>query len=155
MNLIINFKFHFRTPTDGINGNNMLSMPIVKVETVPVEENNNPDVIEVKMFDWNSFARENMGYEAQTTFWSDFSIADRFGAAAVRDTFERAMKEWKCNHIYLTELVIVLNHKIWFWHSKHNDTFAKLYDELWREADSYACENLKGEELSYYFDTLD
>ena len=85
----------------------MSSMPIVKVDTLPVEENNNPAVIKVKMFDWNSFARENMGYEAQTTFWSDFSIADRFGAAAVRDTFERAMKEWKCNHIYLTELVMV------------------------------------------------
>ena len=133
----------------------MASMQIVKVDTLPVEENNNPVVIKVEMFDWNSFARENMGYEAQTTFWSDFSIADKFGEAAVRDTFERVMKEWKCNHIYLTELVMVLNHKIWFWHSKNNDTFATLYDELWREADSYACENLKGEELSYYFDTLD
>ena len=107
-------------------------MSIVKVGKLPVEENNNPAVIKVKMFDWNSFARENMGYEAQTTFWSDFSIADKFGESAVRDTFQRTMKEWKCNHIYLTELVMVLNHKIWFWHGNHNNTFAKLYDELWR-----------------------
>ena len=30
------------------------------------------------------------GYKPQTTFWQDFSIADRFGATAVQDTFNRA-----------------------------------------------------------------
>ena len=35
------------------------------------------------------------GYEMQTTFWQDFSIADRFGIDAVKDTYNRAFKEWK------------------------------------------------------------
>ena len=48
-------------------------------------------------------------YEPKTTFWMDFSIADRFGANAIKDTYNRAFKEWKTNYIYLTELVIVLN----------------------------------------------
>ena len=26
------------------------------------------------------------GYEMQTTFWQDFSIADRFGIDAIKDT---------------------------------------------------------------------
>lgn len=30
------------------------------------------------------------GYKPQTTFWQDFSIADRFGATAMQDTFNRA-----------------------------------------------------------------
>lgn len=38
---------------------------------------------------FKEFMQEN-GYELQTTFWEDFSIADRFGLAAVLDTFNRA-----------------------------------------------------------------
>ena len=55
------------------------------------------------------------GYQPKTTFWMDFSIADKFGIAAIKDTYNRAFKEWKNNHVYLTELVMVLNHKIWQW----------------------------------------
>lgn len=40
------------------------------------------------------------GYEMQTTFWQDFSIADKFGISAIEDTYERAFKEWKDNYIY-------------------------------------------------------
>lgn len=94
------------------------------------------------------------GYTTITTFWMDFSIADRFGIAAVKDTFNRAFKEWKSNYKYLTELVMVLNHKIWQKHET-NYALAKVYDELWRKADEWACENLKGEEAEYYFRTLD
>ena len=48
-----------------------------------------------------------------STFWMDFSIADRFGLNAIQDTFNRAFGEWKSNYKMLTELVGVLNHKIW------------------------------------------
>lgn len=68
------------------------------------------------------------GYKPQTTFWQDFSIADRFGVTAVQDTFNRAFAEWKSNYIYLTEMVMVLNHKIWQWYQK-NDELSKLYDK--------------------------
>lgn len=33
------------------------------------------------------------GYQPKTTFWMDFSIADRFGTEAIVDTYERAFKE--------------------------------------------------------------
>ena len=52
-------------------------------------------------------------YEMKTTFWSDFSIADAFGAGAVTDTYDRAFAEWKADPVYLTELAMTLNHKIW------------------------------------------
>jgi len=94
------------------------------------------------------------GYEVKTTFWNDFSIADKFGAKAVIDTYNRAFKEWKENHIYLTELVLVLNHKIWQFHQT-NEPLAKVYNELWGKTDNYGCENLKGEELNYFYNTLD
>ena len=43
---------------------------------------------------FREFMKEN-GYEVQTTFWEDFSIAERFGLSAIQDTFNRAFKEWK------------------------------------------------------------
>lgn len=101
---------------------------------------------------WNIEAMT--GYTPQTTFWMDFSIADRFGASSVKDTFERAFNEWKNNHIYLTELVMVLNHKIWQ-HNENNAVLAELYNSLWEQADGYATTYLEGEELSYFYRITD
>lgn len=94
------------------------------------------------------------GYQPKTTFWQDFSIADKFGAESITDTFNRAFAEWKTNYVYLTEMVMVLNWKLWQWYEK-NDELAELYDALWKQADEYACNTLQGEELSYYYQTTD
>jgi len=104
----------------------------------------------VKTFDSEGL----FGYKQITTFFQDFSIADNFGAKAIRDTYDTVFKEWKNDYKYLTELVMVLNWKIWQWNEK-NEAYAKLYDELWQKADKYACTNLKGEELSYFYRTTD
>ena len=93
------------------------------------------------------------GYELTTTFWSDFSIADRFGVSAIKD-YKRAFDEWKDNYVYLTELVIVLNHKIWQWYTK-DEQIARVYNDLWEKADAYACDNLKGEEADFFFRITD
>ena len=95
-----------------------------------------------------------IGYEPKTTFWTDFSVADKFGVEAIVDTFNRAFDEWHTNHVYLTELVMVLNHKIWQWYEK-NDTIARVYNKLWRKADEWAQENLHSEELNYFYDVTD
>lgn len=60
---------------------------------------------------FREFMKEN-DYELQTTFWNDFTIADHFGLAGIQDTFNRAFEEWKDNCKYLTELTLVLNHKV-------------------------------------------
>ena len=101
---------------------------------------------------WNI---ENItGYKPQTTFYEDFSIADRFGIPAVKDTYGRAFRDWKNNHIYLTELVMALNWKIWE-HYETNDALATVYNDLWEQTRDYAFENLKGAELEYYLTTTD
>ena len=93
-------------------------------------------------------------YEWKTTFWTDFSIADQFGLAAIQDTFDRAFGEWKDNYIYLTDLVVALNWKIWQWFKKREE-YAELYNNLWEKADLYACENLHGDEATYFFSKVD
>lgn len=97
---------------------------------------------------------ELTGYEPKTTFWEDFSIADGFGLEAIQDTYNRAFRAWADDYIYITELVMVLNHKIWQ-HHQNNSSYARLYQSLWEEADIYASEHLEGEELAYYYRTLD
>lgn len=94
-------------------------------------------------------------YETKTTFWEDFSIADIFGYDAIEDTFKRAFDEWKDDVTYLTELAMVLNWKIWEHWDAGNDAYGKLYDTLWRKVDEYAVNNLKGEDLTYYYRTTD
>lgn len=43
---------------------------------------------------FREFMQEN-GYDPMTTFWEDFSIADKYSIAGVKDTYKRAFSEWK------------------------------------------------------------
>lgn len=95
-----------------------------------------------------------MGYTPKTTFWSDFTLAEHYGVAAIRDTYERSFRDWHGNLEYITELVLVLNHKIWQ-HHEHNDQLASIYNDLWKEADAWCMENLHGDDAEYYFETTD
>ena len=96
-----------------------------------------------------------MDYEFKTTFWDDFSIAEKFGGKAVEETFDRAFAEWKSNYIYLTELVLVLNWKMWDFHQAGDNYMSGLYHKFWEKANEYGFKHLKDEELSYFIRTLD
>ena len=103
------------------------------------------------MTTWNI---EETGYKPITTFWEDFSIADSFGEDAIKDTYERVMKEWSYDYKYLTELALVLNWKIWE-HYEKNKELGKLYQYLWSKTDCYALHTLKHKELEYYYKVTD
>ena len=104
---------------------------------------------------YKEYKQNEFGYTCITTFWDDFSIADRFGISAVKDTFKRAFKEWKTNYKYLTELVIVLNDKCWYYYNHNQMELSKVYSELYYQARDYALDNLKGEEYQYYYQCTD
>jgi len=95
----------------------------------------------------------------KTTFAQDFPIAVRFGEKAVRDTYDRAFKEWHTNVRYITALTVILNHLIWYFYDKsggnQDDPMAKLFNELWRKCDDWCCENLKGDDLAYFYRVTD
>lgn len=98
---------------------------------------------------------EDFGYSPISTFYSDFTIAELVsGIDGVKDTYKRCVEEWRDNAEYVTELVMVLNHKIWEHYGK-NDDMSSVYDDLWGELDDWCMDNLKGEDLDYYIQTLD
>ena len=94
------------------------------------------------------------GEEVTTTFWNDFTIADKGGVSAIRDTFERAFSEWKGDYRYLTNLVVTLNYKSWDFNESDPD-ISNLYVELFEKANGYALSTLKGKELEYFFSITD
>lgn len=106
----------------------------------------------MKIEDWT--IEEMTGYKPITTFYTDFSIADKFGVEAIKDTYKRVFQEWKYDYKYITELAMVLNWKLWRWYGK-NDELSMLYDSLWKEIDGWCIDNLKGKELEYYYKTTD
>lgn len=107
----------------------------------------------MKIKTWNIEAMT--GYKPMTTFYEDFSIADRFGVAAVRDTYKRGIKTAEfMGYKYLTEFVMALNWKIWE-HYEQNEPLARVYDDLWKKAAQHAVDTLTGDELSYYYRTID
>jgi len=95
-----------------------------------------------------------LGYEMQTTFWDDFFIADRFGIDAIKDTYKRSFEEWKNNVVYVTELVLVLNWKIWELYQK-DEAKAMVYEDLFYECQDWCCNNLKGKDLDYFIMATD
>lgn len=106
----------------------------------------------MKIEDWT--IEEMTGYKPITTFYTDFSIADKLGVDAIKDTYKRVFQEWKYDYKYITELVMVLNWKLWRWYGK-NDELSMLYDSLWKATDGWCIDNLKGKELEYYYKTTD
>ena len=106
-------------------------------------------------FTYTTFDSEGaFGYKQITTFYMDFGLAEPFGKSAILDTYKRGLEYAKTDYKVLTELVMVLNWKIWE-HYENNNKLAEIYNDLWRKADNYAMNNLKGDELKYFFRTTD
>ena len=98
---------------------------------------------------------EQIGYTPCTTFWQDFSIADAFVGVElhpVEDTYKRAMEYAKTDYKYMTELVLVMNHKICQWYQV-SPTRSILYDRLWRDAEEKFFELFENNEeaVHYYY----
>ena len=99
---------------------------------------------------------EMIGYEPKTTFWSDFTIAERFGLSGVKDTYDRSIKSWKEDIVYMTELSMVLNHKGWIYHEA-NEELSKYYFNLYNEIDNLIFQLFEdgSDEIHYYIQTTD
>ena len=95
------------------------------------------------------------GYEPFTTFWQDFTTAEAFGTEAITETYNRAFLEWQHDYKYLTELVMILNWKMWHYYYEDKKDLSMLYQKLYEESSEWALDNLKDDELSYYLQTTD
>ena len=95
-----------------------------------------------------------LDFKFESSFWEEFSIAEEYGPEGIRRHYDTVFDQYKDNLKYLTELVLVLNIKIFIWYGV-DDTIGKMYDKLWKETDSYALNTLKSDDLHYYLSILD
>ena len=101
------------------------------------------------------------GYKCVTNLWDEFTKAERSGIPAIRATYNRVMRERSNDVVYLTELVMVLNHKISQWYDGDNSDnglhteIARAYSDLWVKTAEYAGTHLEGEDLAYYYNMMD
>lgn len=104
--------------------------------------------------DWN--IQELTGYVPITTYYTDFGVSERFGLKEVENTYRRAFRYHHTDIKWMTEICMVLNWKI-HEHYGVNDKLAELYDELWRECNSWIleCEDENADEIEYKHFTKD
>ena len=95
-------------------------------------------------------------WRPETQAWQSFSIAERVSEREINDTYQRLFKEMKGDYKKLTELVMVLNHKM-FQHNEipNHRRLCELYSNLFETTDSYAIKNLKGDGLTYFLSVTD
>lgn len=103
---------------------------------------------------WRRMLQSMTDYKPKTTFFSDLSIAECFGNKAIRQTYNKAIRDWGDDIIYMTEFTMCLNHKIWQLH-KVDEPIARLYYELWCKACDYVTKHFKGEDLAYFYRVTD
>lgn len=110
-----------------------------------------------KIYGINASRHLNMpGYEEKTTFMNDFAIAEQFGVDAVKDTFDRVIKEWGNDIEYMTELCLVVNQLCWHFYEKDED-LCNLYYKLYQRCIAHVYEEgrfIKGE-LDYFYRVTD
>lgn len=100
-------------------------------------------------------------YKRQTTFTSDFSLAEWCvpieGMQAIASTLRNALMNWRDNIEFFAEIIIVLNMKAWEHSARENHQYAEMYSELYLDAkclyfDWFASDNKQHNEAVQYYD---
>lgn len=107
------------------------------------------------------------------TFYSDFGIAEfcevyMHDAKAVIDTYKRVKESWGKSIKAITEVCMVLNHKIWSFHDDVDSSylkcseewrqhFAEVYQSLYDDCTDFIYKTFgnDSEAMSYYYQVTD
>lgn len=142
---------------------------------------NNVGTATIKVSDWlhNLYAINDAerfpasqladGLERESTlFWADFCVAERFGIGEIRQSLINCNFKSRSYRV-LTELAVVLNHKIWEWHEKTERAAADgkpflaqyckfvggMYNDYYEKVLAWVNDNLKDEDASFFWRVMD
>lgn len=95
-------------------------------------------------------------YSPITTLWSDFTNIDQFqDTNKIKEFYNTTFKQYKNSYKEFTEFVMVLNWKSWYHHDNGLGELSDFYADLFYLAYQYGLENFTGDELTYFWRTLD
>ena len=124
---------------------------------------------------WEVNLADMNGYERKYTFYSDFSIAEycevfKRDTNAVKATYNRVIKSWGSSIKAMTEVVMVLNHKMFSfykvdskylgcseeWRIKFMETYQELYEKCVNFIDTQYNKGVFSDaDMSYYWQVTD
>ena len=122
---------------------------------------------------WERNLADMSGYQRKYTFYADFGIAEycevyKADKNAVKDTFKRVKESWGKSIEAMTEVVMVLNHKIWSFYDNVDSSylgcseewrqhFMEGYQELYEKCVAFIEKNFANDSnaLSYYYEVTD
>ena len=90
------------------------------------------------------------GYTQRTTFWDDFTIAEKFGLPAIERTYRNAFNSWKNDVVFITELVLVLNWKMLYMDERHMTEKSVMYYKCWVELSNWCERHLEAGAYEYF-----
>lgn len=129
-------------------------------ETEVLTENEEMEVIScnAENFNFNEMTSMCEGGDAglRSVVWQTFETADMILCNEELESFTKDLFESsKEDIVILTELVIVLNWKIWQHYDSGNMERSRVYNDLWCMADGWCCDNLKGDAAEYFYSVTD
>ena len=95
------------------------------------------------------------GYTQRTTFWDDFTIAERWGVKAIEDTYKNAFNSWKTDVVFIVELVLVLNWKMFYMEERHMNERLEMYYKCWKELCNWCENHLEAGAYEYFISVTD
>ena len=95
------------------------------------------------------------GYTQRTTFWDDFTIAERWGVKAIEDTYRNAFNSWKTDVVFIVELCLVLNWKMLYMDEKHMTEKSVMYYKCWVELSNWCERHLEAGAYEYFLNVTD
>lgn len=101
------------------------------------------------------FQMHTFGYECITTFWDDFTIAEKYGIDAIKDTYKRSFDDFKNEYKYITELAMVLDFKRWTHSQNNNEKLTDVYSDLYFKILIWVGDNLTGTAFEYWHSIMD
>ena len=99
--------------------------------------------------------KHNDGFS--TTFINDFMLAVPRGEAAIKETYERCVKEWSKDYRYFTDIVIATNMLCWHFDGKSKSMtdqarkLSKLFGDLYYQAKDKFYKLFRGKKARDYF----
>ena len=122
---------------------------------------------------WERNLADMSGYQRKYTFYADFGIAEycevyKADKNAVKDTFKRVKESWGKSIEAMTEVVMVLNHKMWSFYDNVDSSylgcseewrqhFMEVYQELYEKCVAFIEKNFANDSnaRSYYYEVTD
>lgn len=98
------------------------------------------------------------GYEIKTVLWDVLGYGEENQTMEeLNDFIKRYFEEEKemMNPESLAEMVLIINHKSWYWANKSNDKMVKFYADWYYELHDWCLDNLKGDDFSTYYHIVD